>query len=81
MLTAAARLVIFDLKTHKTLMSKKPPGVSYVAKSPQKEILVSINGGIRKLNRDALRKGKILLERLPVQYRAAEKVQPKPYLF
>ncbi|HYJ38137.1 MAG TPA: hypothetical protein VEV87_05950, partial [Chitinophagaceae bacterium] len=79
--TAAARLVIFDLKTHKTLLSKKPPGVSYVAESPQKEILVSINGGIRKLNRDALRKGKILLERLPVQYRAAEKVQPSHIYF
>ncbi len=78
---AAARLVIFDLKTHKTLLSKKPPGISYVAESPQKDILVSIAGGIKRLNRDALRKGEILLERLPVQYRAAEKVQPSHIYF
>ena len=78
---AAARLVIFDLKSYKTIISKKPPDFFYVIQSPQKEILVSTQEGVRKLNEQALLEGNILVEPLSAPFKAAEKIHPSHIYF
>jgi signal transduction histidine kinase len=80
-LLAASRLVIFDLKTEKTIISQKPPDINYVVESPEKDILIAVSGGMKKLNRQALDEGNIVLERLPSQYKAIEKLTPSHVYF
>jgi len=65
-------LIIHDLKTGKTCISKKPPEVYYALASPQKEILVCTSDGLKSIDKLALQRGEISFSPPPHPYEAAK---------
>ena len=68
---APSHLVVHDLKTGKTIVSKKPPEVYDVIESPQKDILVCTNKGLKAVDKLALLQGEIVFSDPPSTYQAA----------
>lgn len=67
-------LIVYDLQTRKTCISKKPPEFYAVAVSPQNDILVGTSEGVKNIDRLALEQGRIAFAELPVQYQSAARV-------
>ena len=65
-------LIIHDLNTGKTIISKKPPEVYEVSASPQKDILVCTNEGLKSLDKSALERGEISFSIPPFPYQLAK---------
>ena len=61
-------LIIYDIKTHRTCISAKPPEVYDVAISPKGEILVCTNQGLKLLDKDAMNEGQVSLLPPPQAY-------------
>ncbi|HYE55596.1 MAG TPA: two-component regulator propeller domain-containing protein, partial [Chitinophagaceae bacterium] len=68
---APCHLVVYDLMTGKAAISKKPPDVYDVIRSPDKDILVATNYGLKNLDRTALEQGRVALTSPPPLYAAA----------
>ena len=67
-------LVVFDMMTGEAFISKKPPEIYFVAKSPQNEILIATSAGLKTLDNESLLKGQIHFLPPPPVYKAAEKL-------
>jgi len=65
-------LVVHDLNTSKTCISKKPPEVYEVIQSPQKDILVCTNEGLKSVDKSALQRGEISFSLPPFPYQSAK---------
>ncbi len=65
-------LIIHDLNTGKTIISKKPPEVYELIASPQKDILVCTNEGLKSLDKSALERGEISFAVPPFPYQLAK---------
>jgi signal transduction histidine kinase/ligand-binding sensor domain-containing protein len=66
-------LVVYDLETRKVCISKKPPEVYSIAASPNNEILVATNEGLKNLDKPALQQGRIAFSELPERYQSAKR--------
>lgn len=78
---AASRLVIFDLKSSETIISDKPPDISYILETPQGEILVATGNGLRTLNQKALLNGSLRFDPVPSKFKSTEKITPGHMFF
>ena len=65
-------LVVFDINTGVALISKKPPDIYFLTKSPQNEILIATGDGLKTLDQDHLLKGQIRFIPPPPLYKAGE---------
>src|SRR5688572_225324 len=67
-------LVVFDMMTGEAFISKKPPEIYFVAKSPQNEVLIATSAGLKTLDNESLGKGQIHFLPPPPLYKVAEKL-------
>lgn len=67
-------LIVYNLRTRKTCISKKPPEFYTVAASPQNDILVGTSEGLKNLDKLALEQGRIAFTELPALYKSAQNI-------
>jgi signal transduction histidine kinase/ligand-binding sensor domain-containing protein len=68
-------LVVFDMMTGEAIISKKPPEIYFLAKTPQNEILIATSAGLKTLDNQRLLEGQIHFLPPPPVYKAAEKLK------
>ncbi len=65
---ASLHLLVYNLETQKLIAHKRPPDIFCVIKSPDNNILVSTNPGIKSIDKQALKNGEIRLHSAPAKY-------------
>jgi signal transduction histidine kinase len=74
-------LIVYDLKTQEYLFGKTIPKVFFVALTPLHDILLSTAEGIRKIDQQALLKGKIELSKDLAAYKIPFDIGPSNIFF
>ena len=67
-------LIVYDVVTGKTSISKKPPEVYAIAASPKNEILAGTSEGLKKIDMQELEKGEIVFADAPQLYKNVEHI-------
>jgi signal transduction histidine kinase/streptogramin lyase len=65
-------LVVFDIITGGAIISKKPPDIYFLTKTPRNEILIATGDGLKTLDQGDLMKGQIRFMPPPSLYKSGE---------
>ncbi|GGA81560.1 sensor histidine kinase [Puia dinghuensis] len=76
-----AALLVYDLDTHKLIISANDQRFYYLVKSPANDILVTTSEGVRVIDKEALKEGSIVTARLPPPYQAANDLHAGYFYF